>query len=99
MLGYTAKAEIIDSNSPKCYAKETEGPTKEYFVRQDRKQNGNLFDPTDMMANTASRLRGTGIEWFPWVEVSKGCFDLYITFLKTGNRTFLLNASRARSDF
>jgi len=101
MVGYTKGAKEVDESSPECYARRTEATNPidiQYFVRIDRTNAGACFDPDSLLTTNSSRasakVNGTW-DKYPFVQVNKDAFDLYLRFLKTTNRNYLVQANRA----
>ena len=94
MTGYTKNAQVIDEANKECYAKESGEQAKTYYIRVNRRDG--LFDPNDIYGAgyATAKIKGTVVEQYPFIKVSKETFDLYILFLKTGNRNQLLQANR-----
>ena len=105
MIGLTYPARAHDpivecpTDSKECYAKLDNGLepyTFIFYVKADK--NGATFDPWGVYSAEArdrfDAVRGRND--FDFVRVSQTCFDYYIKFLQTRNKSFKLNADRER---
>jgi len=93
MIGYAKNAVVVDVNSPECLAKELGEEAKTYHVKVDRSQGGFIYDPNEF-TNSSVKIKGTNLEKFTFTTVSADTFDLYIKYLKSGNKSNLTQANR-----
>lgn len=96
--GFTKGGKEIDPNNAECYARKTNGPTPQdsvYYVRTERVQGGGLLDPNSIFGSGKISTKVNGL-WskYPFITVSKDTFDMYVNYLKTGNRVNLTHANR-----
>lgn len=85
---------IDDENSDMAYAKEIRGNRNRFYVKFGE---GHLFDPFGMFttskdANKLDKAKKKPI--YSYKEVSPRIFKLYLNFLKTKNKAWLINAER-----
>lgn len=93
MIGYAKNAVVVDSNSPECLAKELGEEAKTYHIKVDRSQGGMLYDPNEDIGSSV-KIKGTNLEKYTFTTVSSITFDLYIKYLKSGNKSNLTQANR-----
>lgn len=86
----------LNNDGDNVYAKKTirDDGTMRYSVRLSL--NGKLYDPTSQIGegNSKNFLDNTVRADNRFKNVSPKVFDLYISFLKTKNNSWLLNAQR-----
>lgn len=84
-------AELLES----AYAKQTfNGKRHHYYVKTN--QRGDLYDPKGLYEEwNSSKQRLGGEPMWKFREVNLRVFELYTSFLKTGNKAWLHNAGRA----
>lgn len=98
-IGYGADGLIVnDTNAPSCLAKQVkqmDTNTTRYFVKFSNvgPTAGNMLDPNE---ETDLTRRGdwTANGRFSYRPVVKAAYDLYLQFLKTGNKAYYRQAAR-----
>lgn len=94
-LGYTVTPATMEENltcsvtAPECFAKKvkTENGIVRYYVKTD--VEANFFDPWGMYSEGTEKQRR-----YVFKETKLKAFNYYLTFLKTKNRAWKLNAER-----
>lgn len=68
------------------------GSINKYYIKMDA--SGEIFDPTDDTHRTASANKRNGNPIFYMSQVKKDQFSLYLHFLKTKDKRYLMQARR-----
>lgn len=100
IFGYDINGNNIDANDETSTAKKSidESLDKEKFwikICTNGINSGKFFDPSTNIIEDLKRYDShTGRMRYSYKNVNKECFDLYISYLKTKNSSFLRNAER-----
>jgi len=89
------KTVVLAEDLEEAYAKQVfKQGTKHYFAKTNGR--GDLYNQYDLYAEgNAKKTRPNGEPIWKWQEVTQRVFELYLSFLKTGNRAWHANAQRA----